>query len=72
MIGTTGLSDEVLELLGVQGAFGQCIEVPYLTEGDDVYSVLQVGRSGSGGCGLGVVGRCGCALHRDWNFVDVG
>ena len=42
IIGTTGLEEDVLETMGFMGAFSQCIEVPYITEGNDVYTVLQV------------------------------
>ncbi|XP_064389006.1 vesicle-fusing ATPase-like [Halichondria panicea] len=40
IIGTTGLSDDVLELTGLQGAFNSCIDVPYLSSAGEVLACL--------------------------------
>ena len=41
IIGTTGLSDEVLERTGIRGAFNSCIEVPYLTSPRELMTVIR-------------------------------
>ena len=40
IVGTTGLSDDILEHTGLQGAFNTRIGVPYLSSGSEVLACL--------------------------------
>lgn len=41
IIGTTGLEDDVLNMTSLKSAFTECVNVPYLTSGDEILAVLQ-------------------------------
>ena len=41
IIGTSGLDNDVLDLAGIAPAFNNSIQVPYLTSGSEILTLLQ-------------------------------